>query len=310
MLYRAEQTLHRTWFNLNCRNLLKTPPIETRNESVTLVTMLCHGDVFMYLLAAKSFCGQLGLYPAIVILDDGSLTKDDYARIYSHISRARIVHISEVAPARCPKGSCWERLLLVSDLTKDSYVVQVDSDTLTTKPIPEVRSCIDTNRSFTLLGDRSHPMVESMASASARSKNNPSSQVQALCEKNFDQIPESTSLLYVRGNAGFTGFAKGTISRDRIEWCSDLMRSIVKEKWDEWGSEQVASNLLIANSVGAYPLNFPKYVSYWAHPEVPYENAAFIHFIGPHRFSNGFYVRSAKKVISTLASHLPDSHPI
>ena len=139
-----------------------------------------------------------------------------------------------------------------------------------------------------------------MESACARSKGNQHTMVQAVCERNFDQLPEASSLKYLRGNAGFTGFAKGSIGRDKIRWFSDLMRGLAKDKWDEWGSEQVASNLLIANSEGASPLPFPKYCSYWAHEDVDYPSSSFIHFIGPHRFSNGFYLRSAKKVIATL----------
>jgi len=78
------------------------------------------------------------------------------------------------------------------------------------------------------------------------------------------------------------------------------MRRIAKEKWDEWGSEQVTSNLLIANSGNAHVLEFPKYLSYWAHAGVPYGDASFIHFIGPHRYSNGSYIECARKVIATL----------
>jgi hypothetical protein len=302
MFFRARRALGRAWFNVNCRSLLRTPPIYPSDDHLTLVSMLCHGEVVMYLLAAKSFCRQLGRNPNVVILNDGSLTKSDYATIHSHIPKARIVHISEVVPDRCPKGSCWERLLLISDLVQDSYVVQLDSDTLTANPIPEVKECIDANQSFTLMGDRSYPEIEPMMSACIRSKGNLNPMVQAVCERSFDQLPESASLNYVRGNAGFTGFAKGSIDREKIGWFSDLMRRIAKEKWDEWGSEQVTSNLLIANSEGSHPLEFPKYLSYWAHADVPYDDASFIHFIGPHRFSNGFYLKSAKKVIATLAA--------
>ena len=302
MFFRARRTLRRAWFNFNSRALLRTPPLLSSDDQLTLVSMLCHGEVVMYLLAAKSFCRNLGRNPNVVILDDGSLTKADYATISSHIPKARIVHISEIATDGCPKGSCWERLLLISDLVKDSYVVQLDSDTLTMNSIPEVKECIDANRSFTLLGDRSHPEIEPMMSAYIRSKDNLSPMVQAVCERSFDQLPESASLRYVRGNAGFTGFAKGSTNRENIKWFSDLMRRIAKEKWDEWGSEQVTSNLLIANSEGSYPLQFPKYLSYWAHADVPYDTASFIHFIGPYRFSNGFYVKKAKSVIEVLKS--------
>jgi hypothetical protein len=263
--------------------------------------MVCHGEVLMYLLAAKSFCRQLGRNPQVVILDDGSLTKSDYSTISSHIPDAKIVHISEVAPANTPKGSCWERLLLISDLVRDSFVVQLDSDTLTVKSIPEVKECIDANRSFTLMGDRSFPEIEPMISACLRSKNNLHPMVQAVCERSFDQLPESESLQYVRGNAGFNGFAKGSIDRGKVEWFSELMRRLAKEQWNEWGSEQLTSNLLIANSEGAFPLQFPKYLSYWAHPDVSYDDASFIHFIGPYRFSNGLYLKKAKTIIAALA---------
>jgi hypothetical protein len=124
--------------------------------------------------------------------------------------------------------------------------------------------------------------------------------VQAVCERSFDQLPESSSLKYVRGNAGFIGFPKGSITREKTEFFSDLMRRIAKDKWDEWGSEQVTTNLLIANLERAYTLQSPKYLSYWAHPDVPYDEASFIHFIGPYRFSNGYYLKKAKSVIASL----------
>ncbi|MGD0798145.1 MAG: hypothetical protein ABR910_10515 [Acidobacteriaceae bacterium] len=264
------------------------------------MSMLCHGEVMMYLLAVKSFCGQFGRVPQVVILNDGSLSEADCAMLHAHIPGVRIVTISEIPLDHCPRGSCWERLLLISDLVADSYVVQLDSDTLTLNSIPEIQDCIAANRSFTLMGDRSFPEIESMAGACLRSKGNLDPMVQAVCERSFDLLEESASLRYVRGNAGFTGFAKGSIDREKVVRYSNLMRRIAKEKWDEWGSEQVTSNLLIANSLDAFPLEFPKYLSYWAHPDVAYENASFIHFIGPYRFSNGFYLKCARKVMATL----------
>ena len=301
MFFRAKRALGRAWFNFNCHALLRTPPISSGNdETLTLVSMLCHGEVVMYLLAVKSFCGQLGRNPKIVILDDGTLTKLDYSTLLMHLPDVRIVPISKVAPERCPTGSCWERLLLIGDLVKNTYVVQLDSDTVTAGSIAEVVRCIEANCSFTLLGDGSYPEIEPMLRACERSKANRGPMVQAVCERSFDQLPESASLKYVRGNAGFTGFAKGSIDREKIVWYSELMRRIAGEKWDEWGSEQVTSNLLIANSLNAHVLQFPKYLSYWAHADIAYESASFIHFIGPYRFSNGFYIRCARKVISTL----------
>jgi hypothetical protein len=302
MFFRARRTLQRAWFDFNCRSLLSTPPIRTNDPSVTLVSMVCHGEVLMYLLAAKSFCRQFGRNPQVVILNDGTLTKDDHATILTHIPEATIVHISDVAPAKTPKGSCWERLLLISDLVQNTFVLQLDSDTLTASAIPEVQQCVDGNHSFTLLGDRSFPEIESMTDACLRSKTNLHPMVQAVCERSFDKLPESASLQYVRGNAGFNGFAKESIDRKKVEWFSELMQRLAGQQWNEWGSEQLTSNLLIANSDGAVPLPSPKYLSHWAHPDVPYNEAAFIHFIGPYRFANGLYLKKAKSVIATLAT--------
>ena len=302
MFFRARRTLQRAWFDFNCRSLLNSPPVHSNDPSVTLVSMVCHGEVLMYLLAAKSFCRQLGRNPHVVILNDGTLTKEDYATIRIHIPEATIVHISDVAPAKTPKGSCWERLLLLSDLVQNTFVVQLDSDTLTARAISEVQHCIDANRSFTLLGDRSFPEIESMTDACLRSKTNLHPMVQAVCERSFDKLPESASLQYVRGNAGFNGFAKESIDRKKVEWFSQLMQRLAGQQWNEWGSEQLTSNLLIANSDGATPLPSPKYLSHWAHPDVPYDEAAFIHFIGPYRFANGLYLRKAKSVIATLTA--------
>lgn len=302
MFFRAKRAIGRARFDFNCRALLRTPPMHSRDDRFTIVSMLCHGEVMMYLLAVKSLCWQLERIPKIVILNDGTLTKADYVALHTHLPEVRIVHISEVTPDCCPKGSCWERLLLIGDLVKDTYVVQLDSDTLTTGQIAEVARCIDGNCSFTLLGDGSYPGIEPMLRACERSKSSDGSMVQAVCERTFDQLQQSATLMYVRGNAGFTGFAKGSIEREKIVWYSNLMRQIAREQWDEWGSEQVTSNLLIANSPVVHIMEFPKYLSYWAHADIPYEDASFIHFIGPYRFSNGFYIRSAKKVIATLLS--------
>lgn len=293
--------MRRAWFDFNCRALLNTPPIVANDDSFTLVSMTCHGELMMYLLAAKSFCKYFGSTPNIVLLNDGSLTEADHATLKTHIPKIKILHIEDVPKGRVPKGGSWESFLLVTDVIQNSYVVQLDSDTVTTNSIPEIKACIQKNRAFTLLGDRSYPEIEPMTEASLRYKNNTSDMIQPFCERSFDQLPESASLKYVRGNAGFIGFPKQSINREKVEWFSDLMRRIAKDKWDEWGSEQVTTNLLIANLEGACALPSPKYVSYWAHTDTPYDDASFLHFIGPFRFSNGYYVKTAKRVIAAIA---------
>ncbi len=300
MFYRARRAMHRRWFDMQCRSLLRTPPLESNDDTLTIVSMVCHGECIMYLLAVKSFCHRLGRVPAIVVLNDGSLTAVDVATIKEHLPGATVYHIASVNTGECPKGNCWERLLLISDLVRQSYVIQVDCDTLTLTAIPEVEACLQREQSFTLLGDRSHPAVLPMLDAWVTLRDNPSTQVQAVCERAFHLLPQSSNLKYLRGNAGFTGFAKGSIDREKITWFSHLMSEVAEGKWDEWGSEQLTSNLLIANTINAQPLPSPKYISYWNHPEIDYNDSAFIHFIGPYRFANGFYLGKARSVIQEV----------
>ncbi len=305
MFFRARRALNRAWFDFNCRGLLKTPALPPSDSPLTVVTMLPHGEVGMYLLALKSFVEQLSRSPKVVVLNDGSLDGADLRTLEAHILALTVVPIASVSTGSCPRGSCWERLMLISDLSQESYVVQLDSDTLTPGPMPEVVASIESNRSFTLLGDRSYPEVEPMLAACARLKASTSGQVQAVCERAFDQLPEAAELKYLRGNAGFVGFARGSLDRDRIAWFSDLMRRISGPQWDEWGSEQLTSNLLIANAENPLPLPAPRYVSYWAHPEIRYQESSFLHFIGPFRYANGLYLRTAQRVLAGLRQAAP-----
>ena len=258
----------------------------------------------MYLLAIKSFVGQLGYSPRVVVLSDGSLTPADTALMTTHVPALRVVTIQSISTGKCPKGGCWERLMLISDLVADGYVVQLDSDTLTMQPIPEVVGSIAANRCFTLLGDRSYPHVEPMPDAWTRYKSNGDPQVQAVCERNFNQLPEAKDLSYLRGNAGFVGFAQGSIDREKITQFSELMRRIAEGTWDKWGSEQLTSNLLIANAHNPLPLPFPRYCSHWAHEDIDYTQSAFVHFIGPFRYAHGMYRRGVGRVLSAIASSL------
>jgi hypothetical protein len=66
--------------------------------------------------------------------------------------------------------------------------------------------------------------------------------------------------------------------------------------WSRWGSEQVTSNYLVANSQNVRLLPYPKYGA----PELGTQGMEFFHFIGYLRFINGDYRRHAESVIRAL----------
>jgi hypothetical protein len=124
--------------------------------------------------------------------------------------------------------------------------------------------------------------------------------VQMISESNLHRLPCDRDIKYVRGSAGFAGFAKGSFSRSDVERFSLGMASLIGEKkWSEWGSEQVTSNFIVANSEKAQVLPFPEYCFHA--PGTDIESATFVHFIGSHRFDGGRYARLARKVISQLS---------
>jgi hypothetical protein len=299
MLYRLRRRLECGWFDFRCRDILRTPPLEIVPSALEIVTLLCHADVVPYLVAVKSAYSRLR-QGRVTVLDDGSLTRADYERLRRHIPGIRIAQFSDVAPAACPKGNCWERLLLIAELCQDAFVIQLDADTVTLAEIPEVVECVRDGRSFTLLGDRSFPEIETAEAASRRYAANASNGIAAVAERSFGRLPDARSFFYIRGNAGFAGFAPRSFSRADVERFSCKMESVHGKQWHAWGSEQVASNLMVANSPRAISLPAPKYASYWLHPEIRYEDCAFIHFIGTHRYAHGLYIRLARQIAREL----------
>jgi hypothetical protein len=114
-------------------------------------------------------------------------------------------------------------------------------------------------------------------------------------------MPPTLGELYVHGCAGFAGFHPGSIDRHRVEQVSSAFSALVTpQKWREWGSEQVTSNFLVANSPGAVVLA-PESYPFWQRG-VKTDTARLMHFFGTHRFSGGMYVRCARNVSRVMSA--------
>lgn len=297
MFYTLRNKLNFAWFNFNTKSILKTASIKfDSRSSVVCVTQICHRDVFAYLLAIKSFIRFISL-KKIYALDDCSLTAHDKSVIHKHINHVEIIPITEVENRRCPVGGCWERILFISDCVKDNYVVQLDSDTLTVDNIPEVIEAVNENRSFTL-GTWTNQEIEPMETTWQYVASSDSSHVQIIAEKSFHKLPNFNQLKYVRGNAAFSGFSSGSVLRPKVEDFSQQMAKNIGAIWSNWGSEQVASNYIISNSLQAMVLPYPKYTGF--SPEIDAQGSSLLHFIGAHRFKKGVYVKMAKDILEKL----------
>lgn len=284
---------NRKLFDWLVKDILNTSPLEPTGDSPVIVSMVCHRDILMYLLAVKSFYRALGR-GRIVIINDGSLTGKDIGLLDFHVKPSEYIQASDLSSPRCPAYISWKKLFCIARYIKDVYTIQLDSDTLTVGAgLPDVDEYIDSDTSF-ILGTWENQQSASVLEAAKAAKASNSTHVQMLAEKNFDRLPNADTLRYIRGCSGFDGFAVGSFDLDYLEEFSQQMYGLIGNKWNEWGSEQTTSNLIVANSSRAAVLPYPKYYNYWGKVE---SGSDFIHFVGSYRYHGGVYAGLARGII-------------
>lgn len=298
MFHNLKKALRFSKFDSDIRAIVDTPPIGNDDDAgVVCVSHIGKMYLLAYLLAIKSLARCIPL-KKVVIVDDLTLTDEDKALLKDHIRGVDIRPIIAVTNEKCPTGGDWEGFLLIGDESRDSYCILLDADTVATGPLTEVIAAIASNRSFTL-GTWKDQQIESAAEASEHVKGAQSKHVQIVAEQALYTLDGRTDWKYVRGCGGFAGFAKGTNIRSDIEQFSGRMEALLgSAKWKEWGSQQVASNFVVANRAGSMVLPFPKYASFA--PGLDVDATSFVHFIGSHRFEQGAYSKIGKRVIQQL----------
>lgn len=278
--------------------VLLTAPLEAGQLPFTLLSMVHRRDVLSYLVAVKSFCTYASPI-RIVVVCDPSITSDDRATLQSHVPHVELVSADDFAHPDIPRGGCWERLFAISKYVENNYIVQLDADTITDQPIPEVLAAIEQSKGF-VLGEEPDQTILSLKTTShnakARLKFRP--HIQTYSEVAMAEVGLSPTAQYVRGCAGFTGFPQTNTMRTDLLNFSRRMKTHFGEAWTSWGTEQVTSNFLVANMLGTAVLPFPKYGT----PDVRIPETAFLHFIGSLRFINSKYQEQSASVIMRLPS--------
>lgn len=295
-LFRERQLLR------EARRVLDTPPVQPRQDGVVLFSMIGTRVLVPYLLAAKSLHHQLGR-GRFVILDDGTLTAEDKAALRHHLGDPELRSIKDVDVGDCPRGGCWERLLTLLELRQSDYVIQLDSDTVTVGPVPEIAAAIDEGCNFTLKGDATSRLLPASDFADDLEALGPDAHVQARIEAVLHRIdaglPQPSR--YVRGCAGFAGFAKGGMGRGVADAFSREARALLGDDgWAKWGSEQVMSNVIVANEGEPLLLDYDRYMNYWREPDLT--GRSFVHFLGTCRFDRGMYKGTAREALDLLAA--------
>ena len=299
---RLKTDLYRSRFESVARQVSGVKPLVRGDLPFTVLSMVQHRDVFAYLLAIRSF--TLRLNPRrVVVVCDPTLTDVDRAVMTQQVPHIEFREAHEFRHPDIPIGGTWERLFAISGYAEQDYVVQLDADTLALGDLPEVHQAVMARHGFTI-GECAGQglMTFEQARENAAPWQSDDEHIQGVSEFRFVET-NVEQRWYVRGCSGFTGFSPGTAFRANMLAFSREMHRLTGERWSEWGTEQVTSNYLVANSPGTQVLPFPDYAT----PDVCTTSTRFVHFIGSMRFTTRAYERAAATIISELLSG-PSSH--
>ena len=292
------QRFNKARFSWAVRAMLATPPLARGSVAFTALSMVHHRDVLPYLLALKSLARFLP--PAqVVLIADPTIDADDRALLREHVPHIRLRDAAEFhAPGRV-QGGTWERLWAIAEYAQDSYVVQLDADTVALRPLADVASAIADGVSFTLGTDDGQQIQATHDVAVwARGRLDGADHTQGLAEACLDKFDPDGRWRYVRGCSGFAGFARGSFDGARLMEVSAGMQAQLGARWSAWGTEQVTSNIIVASTPGARVLPHPRYCA----PHRRNDETAFLHFIGYVRHADGLYAQTARDVAADLSA--------
>ncbi len=278
------------------RQVLETAPLARGKLPFMLLSMVHQRDVHSYLIAVKSFTHFLNP-ERIVVVCDPSINANDRAVFQRHIPHVELRDADEFVHPDIPRGGTWERLFAIAGFAQDRYVVQLDADTVTVQPIPEVLQAIRSGAGF-VLGER--PDTPSRPLAAVRENAlpwmRPGAHIQGIAETEMVNVGLPAEARYIRGCSGFTGFPPSASMRETMLDFSRRMGTKLGQDWARWGTEQVTSNYLASNAPGTSALPFPKYGT----PDRAGQDTAFLHFIGSMRFVNSKYEQASRDAIRMI----------
>ena len=294
-LYSVRDSLRRATFDHRVRGLLNGPPLELNPTlGLCVLSQLQHKDVLMYLGAVKSFARHVPI-AEIQVIDDGTLTEADRLVLKAHVPGVQMHLLDEYRRPELPQGGTWERLIAIAQLSSKGYVVQLDADTLSLGSLVEVINAVQGNQAF-VIGTWNGQEIESVAESASRARTalaGGGRHVQVIAESQLDQIAGINRLRYVRGCSGFSGFPQAPGKLDLIHKLSRQIEAKIGAIWRTWGSEQVMSNLVVANQPGAVVLPHPRYADC---TKMSFPQTRFVHFIGTCRFSRGKYAELVRSL--------------
>lgn len=277
--------------------VMATTPAVRGDLPFMLLSMVHTRDVYVYLVAVKSFIHFINP-ERIVVVCDPSITDADRAVLKEQVPHIELRRADEFTHPDIPRGGTWERLFAISEYVRDNYVIQLDADTLTVRPIPEVLQAIRNQTGF-VLGEMPDTPIRTLPAAreNALPWMHPAAHIQGVAETEMVLVGLPENALYIRGCSGFSGFPRSDTMRETMLDFSRRMGGKFGARWSEWGTEQVTSNYVASNMPGTRALPYPKYAT----PDEATAETAFFHFIGSMRFINNKYEVTSRQAIRLIS---------
>lgn len=303
---RAKTEVYRRQYHAAAKAILNTPAITPGTAPFTLLSMVQKRDVASYLVAVKSFCHYLNPQQIVVVCDP-SIDAQDRAVLRQHIPHITLHHADEFTHPNVPRGGTWERLLAIANYCVKGYVVQLDADTITLATLAVVNQAIAEQRGF-VIGEEPDQCLYTLRDTAAHTHLPPATagakppHIQLCTEAAMDKVGLPPDEKYVRGCSGFTGFPPDPLMQARLLRFAEAMGAHFGDRWQEWGTEQITSNYLVANcNVLPIVLPYPDYGT----PNVENDSTVFLHFIGSMRFINSRYKQLTQRTVGALQPATP-----
>ncbi len=301
ILVKLLRTFHERRYVRALSGINDTPVVPHGTMPFLLVSMVQSKDVLPYLVALKSFT-RYANPRRIVIVCDPTITSKDRSVFAMHIPHVELRDAEEFTNESIPRGGTWERLYAISQYCKQEYVVQLDADTITMLPPTEVIHAVMANAGFVMCGEPSAVLMslkETEGHIASWGPPGPGLEhIQASVERSIANNMLPAEARYVRGCSGFTGFPKSCTMTNKLLAFSKAMQVRHGMRWAEWGTEQIASNYLVANSEATTVLPFLSYGT----PDVFHSDSVLIHFIGSMRFTSNKYRAATLRTIRELTT--------
>jgi hypothetical protein len=297
MFYRAKRSVNYYLFNRIVRYVFDTPPISVNKSNLLILSMISERDIPMYLMSVKILYNRIR-HGQFAIIIDRDLPEAQRDLLRHHLGGGvEFIILEDIDAGRCQRGGTWERLLTCIDRSAGSYVVQMDADTLALDEIPEVCEAIMANRAFTLADGVPLQTLEEAGQWAMR--HHGTDHIVDATERAFTRHPHRAALKYIRGSSGFAGFAHGAVTRALAEeFHIEMEKLLGHARWREWGTEQVASNFVVANSPDPLALPWPAYATIGA--DTGLHRSRFGHFIGSDRFVGQRFARTGVRLLREL----------